>query len=152
MPKTNLDANEIELRWKQLQIEDMEERITARREQKERLASDRQRQYEDFRKNEAVKAHRQQICKHRKGGRNNQFWNGSSNDYSINKNVYPTGEEVITCTRCGKEVRKPDRSLRKTDPKLYAQMWEEWKLWSNYPTDNTPSGSKIFEVIVDAAA
>lgn len=144
-------ADDIELRWKQLQIEDMEEKMTQRAEAKARAASDRQRQFEDFQKNEMVKANRQRLCKHRKGGRDNKFWNGNAQDYSINRNIYPTGEQVIFCTRCGKEVRKPDRALKKADPKLYAQMAEEWRLWSTYPTDNTPSGSQIFEVVPDAA-
>lgn len=152
MPEKQLSrADEIELRWKELQIEDMEERIQARRERQERAKADRERQYQDFKKGEAIKRHRQTICKHRKGGRNNNFWNGNSQDYSINRNTYPTGREVIFCTRCGKEVEKPARELKKTEPKLYAQMWEEWKVWSSYPTDNSPSGSKIFEIIPDAA-
>jgi hypothetical protein len=140
-------ADAIELRYKELLVDQMEEEIANRRDRKERAAADRKRQYEDFQKNAAVMLRRQQICKHRKGGKNNQFWNGNSNDYSINKNIYPTGEEVLFCTRCGKEVRKPDRALKKTNPERYAQMWEEWKAWSALPTDNTPSGSKIFEVI-----
>ena len=151
MPEKLTRGEEIELRWKELQIEQMEDQMNTRREFKARLAADRQRQYEDFKKSEAVRAHRQRICKHRKGGRDNKFWNGNSQDYSINKNTYPTGDEVIFCTRCGKEVRKPDRALKKTDPKLYATQWEEWKLWMSYPTDNTPSGSKIFEVLENVA-
>ena len=144
-------ADEIELRWKELQIEDMEEKMEQRRDARERMAAERARQLEDFKKNQAVMAHRQAVCKHRKGGRDNKFWNGNAQDFSINKNIYPMGEEVIFCTRCLKEVRKPQPALRKTDPKLYAHMWEEWKAWSSLPTDNTPSGSKIFEVVADAA-
>jgi hypothetical protein len=144
-------AEEIELRWKELQIEDMEERMVNRREAKDRAAADRQRQYEDFKKNQAIMTRRQNLCKHRKGGRDNKFWNGNSQDYSINRNIFPTGEEAIFCTRCGKEVRKPTRELRKTDPKLYAEMMVVWRKWSDLPTDNTPSGSKIFEIIPDDA-
>lgn len=152
MPESKLSrAEEIEMRWKELQIEDMEEKITNRREAKARAEADRKRQWEDYQRNLQIRANRQRICKHRKGGRDNRFWNGNSQDYSINKNTFPTGIEAIFCTRCGKEVRKPDRALKKSDPKLYATMQEEWKLWSSFPTDNTPSGSKIFEVVTDAA-
>jgi len=139
-------AEEIELKWKLMQIEEMEDRMKQREELKQRRAEDRRRQYEDFRKNEELIARRQAGCKHRKGGRDNRFWNGNSQDYSINKNTYPTGEEAIFCTRCQKTIWKPNKKLRQTDPKLYASMMEEWKIWSSYPTDNTPSGSKIFEV------
>jgi len=145
-------AEAIELRFKELQIEEMEEASRARQERKDRAKADRERQYQDFQKAEQVRKHRQLICKHRKGGRNNMFWNGNSNDYSINKNIYPTGREVIMCTRCGKEVEKPDRELKKTNPELFASMMREWREWSALPTDNTPSGSKIFEIVKDAAA
>jgi hypothetical protein len=148
---TKLNADDIELRWKQLQIEELEERISARNEQKVRLAAERDRQLDDFEKNERIMKRRQEICKHRKGGRDNRFWDGNAPNYSIITNTYPTGEQAMMCTRCGKEVRKPGRKLRKEDPKLFASMAEEWKLWSSYPTDNTASGSKIFEIIEDAA-
>jgi hypothetical protein len=51
------------------------------------------------------------------------------------------------CTRCFKTVRKPDPKLRKTDPKLYQAQQDEWKEWDRLPTDNSPSGGKIFEII-----
>lgn len=139
-------ADEIELRWKELQIEEMEERIAQRVERRKRLQEERQRQYQDFLKSEAVRQHRQTICKHRKGGIDNKFWNGNSPNYSIIENTYPHGAICIMCTRCGKEVWKPPRQLRIEDPARYADMWAEWKLWKSYPTDNTPSGSKLFEV------
>ena len=151
MPKS-VTPDDIELRWKALQIEEMEERMEQRRDAKERAAADRKRQLEDFQKNEAIRKRRQALCKHRKGGRNNQFWNGNSNDYSVIDNTYPTGDRAIMCTRCGKEVRKPDRALRKTNPELYMKQWEEWKTWSSFPTDNSPSGSQIFELVANAAA
>lgn len=152
MPEKLSRAEEIELRYKQLQIEEMDERIATRRDQQARAADDRRRQYQDFLKGQAVLAHRQQVCKHRKGGRDNRFWNGNSQDYSINKNIFPTGREVIFCTRCGKQVERPARALRKTDPDLYLKMAKEWAEWSAMPTDNTPSGSKIFEVIYEEIA
>lgn len=144
-------ADEIELRWKQLQIEEMEERIAERLERKKRLKDERERQYQDFLKSEAQRLHKQTICKHRKGGSDNKFWNGNSPNYSIIDNTYPTGQQALMCTRCGKEVWKPPRMLAKTDPERYAEMWAEWKLWKSYPTDNTPSGSKIFEVFEHVA-
>lgn len=152
-PKPEMSrAEEVELRYKELQIEEMEESMRQRKERREMLKRERDRQYQDFLKAQAFTRHKQAICKHRKGGKDNKVWNGNSQDYSINKNIYPTGREVIMCTRCGKEVEKPDRRLKKTDPELYRSMWDEWKTWSAFPTDNSPSGSKQFEIIDDVAA
>ena len=150
--KFNDEAEAIELRWKQLQIEDMEERIAERRDKKERAEANRARQIADWKKGEAERLRRQAVCKHRKGGKDNRFANGNGANYSINMNTYPDGRQVIFCTRCGKEVEKPNPKLRKTDPDLYAKMWAEWQLWMSYPTDNAPSGGKLFEVIETHAA
>ena len=144
-------AEEVELRYKELLIADMEDRINDRRDKLERARIDRQRQYDDFLKSEAVRTHRQTVCKHRKGGKNNIFWNGDATVHSIIHNTYPTGQECIMCTRCGKETWKPPRLLRQKDPEKYKALWAEWKEWVNLPTDNTPSGSKMFEVYTDAA-
>jgi hypothetical protein len=155
MPKersTITDAEAIELRWKELQIAEIEERLAERKDHKDRMAATRRKQGEDYKKALAERARLQARCKHRKGGKNNNFANGNANDYSINRNTYPTGREVIMCTRCGKEVEKPDSALRKTDPDRYQAMVAEWNEWSRFPTDNSPSGGKIFEVLPNVAA
>lgn len=151
MPKekgyTASEAEVIELRWKEAQIADIEERMAERKERRDRIDATRAKQIEDFHKAEAERARRQRVCKHRKGGKNNRFADGNDTNYSVNRNTYPDGREVIMCTRCGKEVERPNPALRKTDPDLYKAMAEAWNEWSRFPTDNTPSGSKMFEVI-----
>lgn len=155
MPKEKYSASEadaIELRWKELQISEFEDRLQERKERKERMAATRRKQAEDFNRAQAATVRLQARCKHRKGGKDNHFADGNANNYSINRNTYPTGREVIMCTRCGKEVEKPDRALKKTDPERYALMVAEWNEWSRFPTDNSPSGGKIFEVLPNVAA
>jgi hypothetical protein len=43
-------------------------------------------------------------------------------------------------------VWKPEPSLKKTDPEAYAEQLAKFRLYAGYPTDNTPSGSKVFEI------
>jgi hypothetical protein len=145
------EAEAIELRYKELQIQDIEERIAERTAKKERIEEARRKQLADFKKGERERLRRQRVCKHRKGGMNNNFAQGNGANYSVNMNTYPDGRQVIFCTRCGKEVERPTAKLRKEDPERYKQMLEEWNEWSRYPTDNKPSGGKIFEVLPDAA-
>lgn len=150
MPKNTDDMSEIErveLEWKKLQIEELKEKLEARRNQIERLTALRDRQIEDFKKGQAEIARRQRVCLHRKGGRNNQFARGDSNNACVVRNTYPNGDVTIMCTRCFKEVKRPDRELRKRDPGLYKQQLEEWQKWDALPTDNSPSGGKIFEIV-----
>ncbi|HET6220182.1 MAG TPA: hypothetical protein VFE27_24350 [Acidobacteriaceae bacterium] len=141
----------VELEYKRMQIEHMREEMAVRKDKRDRLEHDRARQVQDFEKSEGERLRRQSVCKHRKGGRDNKFAKGTDANYSININTYPNGDMCISCTRCGKEVWKPKAALRKTDRALYSAMWAEWQKWLDYPTDNSPSGSKIFEVTQDAA-
>lgn len=148
MPKEQLtEAEAIELEWKRLQIEELREKIAARAEARERLEQLRSKQLRDFKKAQEQIAARQRSCKHRKGGKDNRFSNGNDNNYSVIKNTYPAGEVGIMCTRCFKEVRRPHPSERKTDPKGYAERLALWREWDSMPTDNSPSGGKIFEII-----
>jgi hypothetical protein len=142
--KTLSEFDQVDLEYKRMQIEVFRQQMQDRNDRIAALESRRARQVEEWMKGQAVQARKESICKHRKGGRDNKFAKGDSNSYSINKNVYPDGKEIIFCTRCGKEVPKPQRSLKKTDPKLYAEMWAEWVKWNEYPTDNSPSGGQIF--------
>lgn len=152
MPKTVQDELErVRLEKEELELEDLRERVMARREQKERNLRERERQFEEFNRSQWIIKNRQARCKHRKGGLNNKFADGNSQNYSVITNTYPTGQVVISCTRCGKEVPRPDAALKKTDPKLYAEKWAEWQEWSRFPTDNTPSGTKTHEVIRNVA-
>lgn len=149
--RTLSEYEKVQLRWQELQIKELEEKMQARAEEREREAARRRRQLEDFEKNQDLMLRRQRRCKHRKGGRNNNFLDGNDNNYSVVKNTYPNGLTVIMCTRCLKEVPKPDPRDRKKNPRLYAERVTEWNVWEQMPTDNSPSGGKIFEIIPAAA-
>jgi len=140
------DADEVELEFKRLQIEIMREQITDRNNRKDRAKEMREKAAADMVRAQQEREHRQRVCKHRKGGRDNRFANGNDANYSVITNTYPTGQICLMCTRCGTEVWKPELALKKTDPKKYAEMMAKFKEWSSFPTDNTPSGSKIFEI------
>jgi hypothetical protein len=145
------ESEKIELEWKQLQIEELREKIQSRREAKELAAQRRAQQLQDFEKGQELTLRKQAACKHRKGGRDNRFLKGNDANFSVIRNTYPTGEEALMCTRCQKEVWKPNPRDRKKDPKAYAENLALWRLWDEMPTDNSPSGGKIFEIIPVAA-
>jgi hypothetical protein len=147
MPKSVTEELErVRLEREELELEDLRERVLAHRERKQRLATERARSVEEYQKNLVILKNRQARCRHRKGGKDNKFADGNSQNYSIITNTYPTGRMVISCTRCWKEVERPDPRTRKTDPD-YAAKLAEWTEWSRYPTDNTPSGNKTHEII-----
>jgi hypothetical protein len=139
-------AEQVELQWKEMQIRLFQRQLREQDEKDEENARRRDRQIEDYKKGEGERLRRQTVCKHKKGGRDNKFARGTAAEYSVNMNTYPSGEKVIMCTRCGKEVAKPSQKLKKSDPKLFASMAAEWEKWNDYTTDNSPSGGKIFEI------
>lgn len=147
-PKRLSAAEEVELEFKRLQVELMRDQIAAREAQKEYSRVKIEKMVADMKAAEREMQHRQRVCAHRKGGKNNQFAKGNDQNRSIVQNTYPMGEISIMCSRCFKTVWRPELKLKKSDPKLYEAMLAEWKEWSSWPTDNTPSGSKIFEVQV----
>ena len=146
-PRTTVsEAEEVELEFKRLQIEIMREQIAASNDRKDRSARARERQVIEFKKAQAAMQARQRVCQHRKGGKDNRFAKGNDSNYSVITNTYPCGEICVMCTRCGMEVWKPDKKLKASDPELYRTMLVKFREWSNFPTDNTPSGTKIFEI------
>ena len=62
---TTEDAEDIELRWKLAQAEEIEERLAERRQRKDQITELRKRQLEDFSKAQADNARKQRVCRHR---------------------------------------------------------------------------------------
>jgi len=144
--KPQSSADEVELEYKRLQVEVMREQMQERSDQKMRKQIRREQALAEQKKGEEERLRRQRVCKHRKGGRDNKFAAGNDQNYSVITNTYPTGQICVSCTRCGKEVWRPDLALKKSDPEKYKAMMAEFREWVNYPTDNTPSGGKVFEI------
>ena len=145
------EAETVDLEYKKMLIARMQREMSDENERVARMRDEAYKRAEDARKGEQERARRQLNCKHRKGGRDNKFAQGTASEHSINMNIYPNGEKIIMCTRCFKEVPKPDIGLKKINPKLYAAMLAEWKEWSNWPTDNIASGSQIYQKVQEAA-
>lgn len=136
----------VEAAYKRMQVLNMIEQMQEKKKRAQTLEEERIRRFRDYQQSLKDILHRQRVCQHRKGGKNNKFARGNSADYSVIQNTYPTGDQGIMCTRCGLEVRKPSKQLKKDDPEAYSKAWAKWVEWSNFPTDNTPSGGKIFDI------
>lgn len=137
----------VELEFKKMQIAMFRRQLADAEDRDRELERRRTQQVLDYKKGERERLRKQSLCKHKKGGKDNKFARGTASEYSINMNTYPTGQRVIFCTRCGKEVPEPPRKLKKENPALYKEMRAEWDKWQEYTTDNSPSGGKIFEII-----
>lgn len=156
------EYEQVELEFKREQIAEMRAKREERENVREKRRMERERLVRDIKENEVQRLRRQARCKHRKGGKNNNFAGGDANYRSIVRNIYPCGCEQISCTRCGSDVWKPLKrackghpqtpslELKKDQPKVYAEALAKWKEWSEYPTDNEPSGSQVF--LIESAA
>jgi hypothetical protein len=144
----SLEMEERRLRVEALRTSVEQER--SRRAERERARKAQQDAIDDERRNHDAE---QAVCKHKKGGRNLEgFLDGNDNDASIIKNTYPWGEQGAMCTRCLKEWRQPPDSLKKSNPKEYKRLLDEFKAAMSAPTDNTPSGNALFIIAKNPAA
>jgi hypothetical protein len=143
MPKA--DKATLEQEREELELELLREQVSTMKSKRQQRIEERQRMAETFAANERNEAARRAVCRHRKGGKNKEgFLNGSDNFYSVIHHTYPTGQLVVMCTRCQNEWKKPPLELRKSDPKEYRRLMEEYQTALNWPTDNEPSGTQIF--------
>jgi hypothetical protein len=146
------DDAQVEREFKQLQIQALRIQIGDNQKKIEQMKADAARRVEDQKALEKMRERRKKLCRHKKGGRNNNFAQGNAPDYSLAINVFPCGEVVVFCTRCQSDWRKPELELKRTDPKAYAEQMAEFTKWASMPTDNSPSGSQIYLIHKEAAA
>jgi hypothetical protein len=166
---STLSASQLEAEHAVLDLELKREQVAemrAAREEREALREkrrmERERLVNDIKKSDQDRERRQSRCRHKKGGRNNDFSKGNSSNYSVVTNTYPTGIVEIRCTRCAQVANRPDknyrRELAKQFPKAedFKQAWENnvalWEKFKDFTTDNEPSGGQIFLVEGTAAA
>jgi hypothetical protein len=98
----------------------------------------------------AQRAAQQANCNHRKGGIGHEaVMRGQGTDamYSVWKHKQPNGTWFVLCSRCGKEwhqeFRVQGRLIEAGTPGFLDAI--------NYPSDNSPSGSAVFNYQQDYA-
>jgi hypothetical protein len=143
-PRPLTEFEQVELEYKRELIEDMRETRRQREEKQIRMRLEQKRRAADAAAELEQRERRKRVCKHRKGGKNNNFAKGNGSDRSIIVNTYPMGTVVIMCTRCATEWMAPDSKLKKANPAEYKRQLMEWQEVSQWPTDNMPSGGQIF--------
>lgn len=144
------EAEQVELDYKRMMTADLRAKMQERDNRFEQLLHEARQRNKDYEAGEKQRRRRRTICKHRKGGRNNNFARGNGNDFSIVINTYSDGRVGALCTRCQSEWWKPTKSLYRTNRKLYYEQQKSWQEIEDMPTDNSPSGSQIY--LIETAA
>ena len=142
-----LDAERerIDLELKVLQLEDLRDTVERRRAQKSQKKQSRDATEAALADSRAQQLAREQECPHRKGGKDMEGLRfGNSQNFSVIKHMLAHGEVFVLCQRCHKEWRRPDRALLK--PEAYAEAMREYRRALDLPTDNVPSGTRLFAV------
>jgi hypothetical protein len=154
--KMTIEQLEIEERKYRLQL--LKEQVAKIQTEKDTNARNRKAQADTEERNRKNVAMDQARCKHKKGGRDvSGIFDGNSENYAVMKHTEPWGETYIKCQRCGKEVRDPFFMMRKLNPEKviafkkknparYLRAMKEYRRWASLPTDNSPSGSQIFNI------
>ena len=144
--------NDIAAELEELQLEETRERvheIRARRESKARRVASRN---NDIKRAEARKATASAACWHKKGGKGvENLSHGTDNYYAVVKHQLSHGPIIVICQRCPKVWEPPPVELnrRGSTPEQkaeYKRLYTEY-LWAvNLPTDNTMSGTQLFQI------
>jgi len=95
-------------------------------------------------------------CHHRKGGRGlNWRLNGNDPNYSVVQHTLSHGPTLIICQRCKKEWLPPaplKRGASTEERAAYKTQLAEYRWASALPTDNEPSGTRLFDVVQEVFA
>lgn len=138
-----------------LQLEQLRDTVTQIRRRRQsrlnRLAALRQAAESQERQTQADQA----LCHHRKGGRGpNWRLNGNDPNYAIVQHTYSHGPTVVCCLRCKKEWSAPAALKRGASVEERAasrKQLDEYRWAMALPTDNEPSGTRLFDFIQEAA-
>jgi len=153
MPKDKESANldqeleAMEVEMKRLQLIHLRHTVEKETQQRADIARIHRSQQLTLEQAREAEQYRQSLCPHKKGGKNSDGINhGTAMEYSVFTHTYATGEVVPMCTRCMKEWRKPEDSLKRSDPRAYKAQMKEYIEALKFPTDNEPSGTQLFMV------
>jgi hypothetical protein len=139
------ESARIDLEMKRVTLELNRESLQTLKDSQERRLMKLRKQERDLAENLRIKEARQKACKHKKGGRNKEgFAKGNSANYAVIQHTYPAGDVVVLCQRCDKTWEMPLPALRISDPDLYQRQLREYRMALEWPTDNEPSGTRLF--------
>ena len=106
----------------------------------------------DRRQTEIIQA----SCVHKKGGKGKDgIYNGNDSNFAVITHTLSHGPTIVVCQRCGKLWGPPTRLARNASPAQrtkYVEDLNDYRRALAMPTDNEPSGTVLFEIIVDEAA
>ena len=159
--REKLEMLKLEKLERQLNLEDLKQRLEERQIKKEQLKTDREAQGRTIAQQRATDAHRQKICTHRKGGNVSTrdlralFTGGSSQQRSVFKHIMINGDMWVRCSRCGKTWSPPveenfyfddrgrvvPKKLGRFNQAAFDQAVREYQEACAFETNNTTSGS-----------
>lgn len=152
------DKNKIQEELEELQLqearEQAEQRKLTRAQKASRVKAIELSLKRDRLNQERIKA----SCVHRKGGKGTaQIYMGNDANYAVITHTLSHGPTIVVCQRCGNEWKQPEPLPPKATPEQKAQYkadLAEYRRALNFPTDNEPSGTVLFNFtpIEDEAA
>ena len=153
-----LDKTKITGDLEQLQLEEMQERITQMRARKESIRRRIASRETDITSALARRKAAEDNCWHKKGGKGvESLSRGTDHFYAVIKHQLCHGPIIVICQRCGHIEEPPDQALnaRRATPEQkaeYKRLYEKYRWWLDLPTDNTMSGTQLFIVNEQSAA
>jgi len=143
------DRKQIQDELEDLQLQEAREAADARKLKRVERDSKIRAMEASLRRDRANQERIQAACVHRKGGRGTaQMYQGNDANYAVVTHTYAHGPTHVICQRCGRIWREPEPLSKKATPEQKAKYREEmaeYRRARNFPTDNEPSGTVLFQ-------
>jgi hypothetical protein len=140
-----------------LQLEEARERVLQMRQQRESRVRRIAARTSDIQRSEQRQKYKQENCWHKKGGQGvENLARGRDHYYAVIKHQLCHGPIIAICQRCGKVWEPPPQELNKRSatPEQKAEyklLYIEYMAAIEFPTDNTMSGTQLFQINEAAA-
>jgi hypothetical protein len=151
MPE-KLNRDQIMSELEQLQLEETRERVAEIRQRRAAKAARSSNRQRDIAAANDLQRRRVANCWHKKGGKGVALLpHGNDANYAVVKHTLSHGPQIVICQRCSNIWEPPPIELRKSNPKEYKRLYDEYQWAMNLPTDNEPSGTQLFVITENVA-
>lgn len=143
MDDMEVEMKKLELLAKQLEVEDLKDRVDERKLKREQSKQRSMGNGAALRQQAHDQKNREKRCNHHKGGNGMEGYQGGQGDspqYSVIKHIFANGDWWIRCLRCAKTWKPPIEADFPTK-EAFDQAQREYLEAKNFQTKNQTSAS-----------
>jgi len=119
-----IEIRRVELETAQINLEEARARNAAFRAHEQQRSTQNKQRQSQLAADIATKKYLQRICNHKQGGSPKNHLEGDGKSCLTRSRIFFSNNYLIQCNRCDLAEQRPHPSLKKTNPKKYAEAME----------------------------